>query len=103
MDNSKLKEIFFNRADVENAERIICDNCFEHIVFMLYDKQNREFSIDLNSILECLAFAISNRALPKLPTSWLDDVDHIYNTAFSENEDISCYDEHTYRERFNKK
>lgn len=35
MDNNKLKEIFFNRAEVEDAERVICDNCFEHEVFYL--------------------------------------------------------------------
>ena len=48
MDNNKLKEIFFDRAEVEDSERMICDNCFEHIVFMLSDHQGREFSIGFN-------------------------------------------------------
>lgn len=97
MENSDVKEIFFNRAEVENAERVVCDNCFEHIVFMLKDN-NHEFSVGLSTILECLAFAISNGDLPKLPLSWLTDVDHVYDTAFSENEDISYYDRRTYKE-----
>lgn len=102
MDNNELKEIFFNRTDVKNAERLVCDNCFEHIVFLLCDTQNRKFSIGLQTILECLMFAISNGDLPKLPASWLDDVDHTYNTDFSNIENISYYDEHTYKERFQK-
>ena len=69
MDNNKLKEIFFDRAELEDSERIVCENCFEHIVFMLSDSQNREFSVGLGTILECLAFAIDNGDLPKLPVS----------------------------------
>ena len=86
-----IKEIFFNRADVEDAERVICDNCFEHTVFFLRDTQNREFSLGLITVLECLAFAISNGELPKLPNSWLSDVDDVYGTDFSEQEGISYY------------
>lgn len=29
MNESANKEIFFNRADVERAEQMCCDNCFE--------------------------------------------------------------------------
>lgn len=96
MKDSNLKEIFFNRADVESAERVVCDKCFEHIVFMLKDN-NHEFSVGLSTILECLAFAISSGDLPKLPLSWLADVDHVYGTGFSENEDISYYDRRNIR------
>lgn len=35
MDTSETKEIFFNRAEVEKAEHINCDNCFDPVVFML--------------------------------------------------------------------
>lgn len=92
MDNNELKEIFFTRADVENGERTICENCFEHVVFMLRDNKDREFSIGLTTVLECLAFAISNGDLPKLPISWLNNVDHVYYTNLSEREDISYND-----------
>lgn len=88
MDEKEMKEMFFNRADVEKAEQVICDNCFEHIVFLLKDSQNREFSLGLRTLLDCLAFAINEGNLPKLPVSWLSDVDHNYGTAYSENEDI---------------
>lgn len=35
MDNSDKKEIFFNRAEVQKAEEMHCDNCFEEVVFLL--------------------------------------------------------------------
>lgn len=92
MENPELKEIFFNRADVEETERVVCDNCFEHMVFMLRDNQQHEFSVGLSTILECLTYAIGTEDLPKLPLSWLDAVDHVYNTAFSDNKNISYYD-----------
>lgn len=103
MEESELKEIFFNRADIEKAEKVACDNCFEHMVFMLRDSQQHEFSVGITTVLECLAFAISTGDLPKLPLSWLDDVDQVYNTAFSDNEDISYYDDETYKERYKQK
>lgn len=96
MDNNELKEIFFNRAEVENSEQVICDNCFEHMVFFLRDSQNREFSLGLMTVLECVAFAISKGELPKLPNSWLYDIDHVYGTDFSNREDISYYENRTY-------
>lgn len=103
MEESKLKEIFFNRADIEKAEKVCCDDCFEHMIFMLRDSQQREFSVGIITVLECLAFAISNGGLPKLPMSWLDDVDQVYNTTFSQNEEISYYDYEIYKERYKPK
>ena len=91
MESDKLKEIFFNRAEVEDAERVICDNCFEHAVFFLRDSQGREFSLGLLTVLDCVAFAISQGELPKLPSSWLNDVDHVYGTDLSEREGISYF------------
>lgn len=88
MEEKKFKEVIFNRAEVEKAEQVVCENCFEHMVFMLKDSHGREFSLGLRTVLECLAFAISEENLPKLPISWLSDVDHNYGTGYSENEDI---------------
>ncbi len=99
MENSELKEIFFNRADIKSAERMVCDNCFEHIIFMLEDSKQHKFSVGLRTILECITFAIKNGDLPKLPRSWLDDIDQVYGTAFSSDEDISYYDWETYKKR----
>lgn len=98
MEEKELKEIFFNRAEVENAEQIVCDNCFEEIVYMLRDSHGQEFSLGLTTVLECIAFAISEGNLPKLPISWLSDVDHAYGTAFSENEEIHYSDNRFLRE-----
>lgn len=96
MDNNKLKEIFFNRAEVEDAERVICDNCFEHTVFYLKDSQGRDFSLGLMTVLECVAFAISNGDLPKLPSCWLSDVDSVYGTDFSAKGDIFYFQNSVY-------
>jgi hypothetical protein len=97
-NNSELnhKEIFFNRADVKKAERIVCDNCFEPIVFFLKDN-DREFSMGLTTVLQCLEFAVKNGDLPKLPDSWLTDVENTYDVRFDR--DISYYDYETYKKR----
>ena len=88
MEEKELKEVFFNRAEVENADQIVCDNCFEEIVFMLRDSYGHEFSLGLTTVLDCLAFAVNGGNLPKLPVSWLSDVDHNYGTGYSENEEL---------------
>lgn len=93
MNSNKNKEIFFNRAEIEKAEQICCENCFEQVVFMLKDK-NHEFSMGLTTILECLKFAIENGDLPKLPLSW---VNLVYGDSISE---ISYYDEEHNKKRY---
>lgn len=94
----KHKEIFFNRAEAEGAERIHCDKCFEQVVFMLRDKDH-EFSLGLTTVLECLAFAIKNGDLPKLPQSWLSDADTVCETKFSFDEEICYHDYNGARKR----
>lgn len=96
--NKKHKEIFFTRAEMENAERICCDNCFEQVIFMMRDREH-EFSIGLTTVLECLIFAVRNGDLPKLPQSWLSDVDTVCNTAYASDEDISYFDNNFPRKR----
>lgn len=85
MDENKNKEIFFSRAEVKEAERVSCENCFEQVVFMLKDKDH-EFSMGLTTVLECLSFAIKNGDLPKLPLSW------VYSVYGASLDDISYYD-----------
>lgn len=89
MNNLNHKKIFFNRADVQEAERICCDNCFEQVVFLLKDNDH-SFSIGLRTVLECLAFAVKNGELPKLPMSWVNDADIVCGTEFSEDKKV-CY------------
>lgn len=93
MDKVNNKEIFFNRADVEKAESIHCENCFEKVIFLLKDKDH-EFSMGLSTVLECLAFAIKNGDLPKLPLSW---VNLVYGDNISA---ISYYDEEHFKKRY---
>ena len=96
MDNSDKKEIFFNRAEVQKAEEMHCDICFEEVVFLLRDKDH-DFSMGLTSVLECLAFAIVNGSLPKLPESWVSDVENTLGVHFDE--EISYYDYETFEKR----
>ncbi len=100
-EKSELKEIFFNRADVKKTDRIVCDNCFEHMVFMLRDSKQNEFSVGLITILQCLTYAVSTGDLPKLPLSWLANIDNVYGTAFSFDESISYNDYQNYKKRNN--
>jgi len=85
MSQEKHDEIFFNRAKVEGAEQIHCDNCFEQVVFMLRDNHH-EFSIGLSTVLECLAFAITNGDLPKLPCSWCNNVENTFGKDIFDND-----------------
>lgn len=84
MTDNEIKEIIFTRADMEAAERICCDNCFEQLVFMLKDKEH-EFSVGLTTILECLEFAILDGDLPKLSSDWIEAVQSRYDILFDEN------------------
>lgn len=84
-----MKDVFFTRAEVEEAERIHCDNCFEQVVFQLRDKDH-EFSMGLSTMLNCIKFAIQNGDLPKLPQSWVSSVEQGYYINLGE--DICYYD-----------
>lgn len=96
MENINHKEIFFNRAEVENSEYICCDKCFEQLVFLLKDKQH-EFSMGLTTVLQCLDFAIRSGNLPKLPESWISDVEATLNYHFDDG--ISYYDYEAFEKR----
>ncbi len=98
MSDFNGKEIFFNRADIKKSERIVCDNCFEQIVFHLKDSNNHDFSLGLSTVLSCIVFAIQTGNLPKLPQSWLADADFAYNTYFSEDEK-NCYSDYNFPRR----
>ena len=86
------ENVFFNRAKVENAESINCDNCFESLVFALRDSEGRKFTVGLTTMLECLKFAISQGELPKLPYTWGMKVDSRYDTRMAHEPNI-CYDD----------
>ena len=89
--NEEINDDLFNKAkeiSFSEAEKMSCENCFEELIFLLKDK-NHEYSIGIITILECLAFAIENGNLPKLPSKWFYLVDHRYYTDFYGNENIS--------------
>lgn len=88
--NNNRKEMFFNRAEAVEAEKMYCENCNEKAVFLLKDKDH-EFSMGLTTVLQCLEFAIKSGCLPKLPMSWCSDVGDAYDVEFDC--DVSYYDE----------
>lgn len=96
MEKNNHKEIFFNRAEALAAENISCENCFEAVVFLLKDKDH-EFSMGLTTVLQCLEFAVKSGSLPKLPVSWLSDVEGAFGIQFDD--DISYYDSDRLKER----
>ncbi|GHV09415.1 hypothetical protein FACS1894217_13680 [Clostridia bacterium] len=63
-------KILANRAGVYSAEYATCDNCNETVLFAFRDSKGNEFSIGLSTVLDCVAFAIMNGDLPKLPVEW---------------------------------
>ncbi len=97
MDNYNQKDGFFNRAVIKSAKEIQCKKCPERVVFVLRDKEH-EFSIGLSSVVECLAFAVKNGDLPKLPRHWVSMIDDIYGTDFSFDDEI-CYHDYTEMKR----
>jgi len=70
MNQEQHEKVFFNRANVEETERIRCENCFEDIVFALKDSHGNVFSLGLSTMLECLKFSEKEGVIPKLPTEW---------------------------------
>ncbi len=87
--SDNMEEAFENMAEVQGAEDMCCDNCFERMIFLLKDKDH-EFSLGLETVLECLAFAIKTGKLPKLPSSWMREIRSIYSSEFAFDEDL-CY------------
>jgi hypothetical protein len=81
MKQEQHEKIFFNRAGVKSAEQIHCESCFEQVVFTLRDNHS-EFSLGLSTVFECLAFAIGNNDLPKLPSSWCASVESTFGRDF---------------------
>lgn len=78
-----------NRAVMSNAEQICCENCCEQVIFHMEDTQHR-FSMGLSTVMECLIFAIQTGNLPKLPMSWLSDVDSVCCTDYALDQ-RNCY------------
>lgn len=98
MEKGNIRDSFENRAFAKSNELVNCENCSESVVFHMQDN-NHSFSMGLTTVLECIAFAIKNGDLPKLPLSWLSDVDFRYDTNFSSDNDLSYGDANYPRKR----
>ena len=46
----------------------------------------------LTNVLQCLAFAVENGVLPKLPKSWVGAVERAYNLEFDDSAQYSDYE-----------
>jgi len=60
-----------------------CDNCSDNIIFELHSKNNNiPVHIGIKTILECLAVAIEQGELPKLPSTWVQDSCSLHSMEF---------------------
>lgn len=50
-----------------------CEQCMEDFIFAMEDSTH-QFSIGLRTILECLAIAEAEEAVPKLPQEWWNKI-----------------------------
>lgn len=80
-------------------ERVGCENCNESVIFHFKDSKQNDYALGLSTVLECITFAIQCGDLPKLPQSWLSDIDSIYNTDYAYDKDISYFDKNFPRKR----
>ena len=96
MDTNNHQEMNERSVGLEKAEEIACDNCCESVIFHLRDKEH-EFTMGLSTVLECVMFAIEQGDLPKLPMSWLADVDHVCGTFYADNPQYYYWDEASHK------
>ncbi len=54
-----------------------CQECSEDYIFLMKDK-NGEFTLGLRTILDCLAIAQKEKAVPEIPSEWWDKVNNRY-------------------------
>ena len=68
--------------NLKNATQQFCDNCSDTMIFELQDNEGKVLHLGVTTVLECLAVAIAQGDLPKLPSSWLGDVRSLHNVDF---------------------
>lgn len=69
--NQAHEEAFNNRAELQQAaeKEEFCAKCDNPIVFRLRDNYH-EFTLGLNTVLQCLHFAEEQGAIPPIPEDW---------------------------------
>jgi len=75
MNDKKHNQLLNNRAEIKDLHKQECNNCEEQLIFALRTNEGQLFSIGINAILECLSSAIQKNEIPKLPLSWLREVE----------------------------
>ncbi|GAB1660365.1 TPA: hypothetical protein ACK3JP_002337 [Mannheimia haemolytica] len=65
------EEILHNRAELQQAveKEEFCAKCDNSVVFHLRDNYH-EFTLGLDTILQCLHFAEEKGAIPPIPEDW---------------------------------
>lgn len=70
MKKNQQKDIYRNRAQLDEATDISdFECCPENLVFAMKDKHH-SFSIGLSTILHCLAIAEKEGYVPEIPSEW---------------------------------
>lgn len=81
MGKKILKKILENPANLTGEkveDHFGCDKCSEQILFRMKDNYH-EFSMGVETILNCLRLAEEKGAVPKLPDEWWLSVMDRYN------------------------
>ncbi len=98
MKKHNFEKALTNRAELQESENIACNNCSEPVIFHLKDNTH-EFTMNLTTVLECLAFAIQTGELPKLPFGWISEVDRVLDTDYADDDRITCSNSEFMRKR----
>lgn len=70
--NKRHEKVLQNRADLTGEkveEHFGCDECCEQILFKMKDNHH-EFSMGVETVLNCLRIAEEKGAVPKLSSDW---------------------------------
>lgn len=76
MHKEVLEKAFEKEAKLSQHEledHTDCEQCMEDFIFAMEDSTH-QFSIGLRTILECLAIAEAEEAVPKLPQEWWNKI-----------------------------
>ena len=78
--------------NISEKEHLFLDDSYERVVFHLKGKNGDDIHLPMLNVIQCLMLAIKDGDLPKLPRSWVHEIDCIYNTGYSQDEDLWYHD-----------
>jgi hypothetical protein len=87
------KAVLANRVKADGgAESRYCEECGELMVFAFSDSRGNKFSVGLSTVIDCLLLAIEQNELPKLPSSWFDEMRSRVDYSANLYDEVCYYD-----------